>query len=145
MCEVKKILQQKGNAIYSVGPDATVLEALKLMASCNIGVVLVVENSKILGIFSERDCVYTLAAEDDLMLHTPIKQYMTSPVYYVTPDQNLEDCMSVMTAKNIRHLPVINDEKLEGMISIGDVVKTLILEKDESIKDLEKFLWVNMI
>ncbi|HMD90404.1 MAG TPA: CBS domain-containing protein, partial [Anaerolineaceae bacterium] len=71
--------------------------------------------------------------------------YMTSPVYYVTPDQTLEDCMNVMTAKNIRHLPVLNGDDLVGMVSIGDVIKTLIGERDESIKDLEQLLWVNLI
>lgn len=145
MCKVKEILREKGNAVYSVEPDATLLDALRLMARQNIGVVLVVENSKIVGIFSERDCVYYLASDESCSLQAPVKQYMTSPVYYVTPDQTLEDCMVVMTAKSIRHLPVLNEDDLVGMISIGDVVKTIIGEKDASIKDLEKFLWVNLI
>jgi len=145
MCKVKEILQKKENEIYSVGPDATIMEALKLMANYGIGVVLVIENSKILGIFSERDCIYDLAEDKNCSLQAPIKLYMTSPVYYVTPDQTLEDCMNVMTAKNIRHLPVLNGDDLVGMVSIGDVIKTLIGERDESIKDLEKFLWVNLI
>ena len=145
MCKVKEILQEKGNAVYSVEPDATLLDALRLMARQNIGVVLVVENSKIVGIFSERDCVYYLASDEGCSLQAPVKQYMTSPVYYVTPDQTLEDCMVVMTAKSIRNLPVLNEDDLAGIISIGDVVKTIIGEKDASIKDLENFLWVNLI
>lgn len=145
MCKVKEILREKGNAIYSVGPDATIMDALKLMANYGIGVVLVIENSKILGIFSERDCVYDLAEDMNCSLQAPVKLYMTSPVYYVTPDQTLEDCMNVMTAKNIRHLPVLHDDDLVGMVSIGDVIRTLIGERDESIKDLEHLLWVNLI
>jgi CBS domain-containing protein len=145
MCKVKEILREKGNAIYSVEPDASILDALRLMAKQAIGVVLVVEDSKILGIFSERDCVYDLASDDGCSLQAPVRQYMTSPVYYVTPDQTMEDCMAVMTAKNIRHLPVLHDDDLIGMISIGDVIKTIISERDASIHDLENFLWVNMI
>jgi CBS domain-containing protein len=145
MCKVKEILKKKENEIYSVAPDATIMAALKLMANYGIGVVLVIENSKILGIFSERDCVNDLATENNSLLQAPIKQYMTSPVYYVTPDQTLEDCMNVMTAKNIRHLPVLQGDDVVGMVSIGDVIKTLIGERDESIKDLEQLLWVNLI
>jgi CBS domain-containing protein len=145
MCKVKEILQEKGNAVYSVAPDAAVLDALRLMAKQNIGVVLVVDDPRILGIFSERDCVSDLASDDSLYLQAPVKDYMTSPVYFVTPDQTMEDCMAVMTAKNIRHLPVLEDEKLIGMISIGDVVRTIVSERDASIHDLENFLWVNLI
>lgn len=145
MCKVKEILRKKENEIYSVPPDATIMDALKLMAKYEIGVVLVIENSKIVGIFSERDCVYDLAADNQCSLQAPVRLYMTSPVYYVTPDQTLEDCMNVMTAKNIRHLPVLNGDDLVGMVSIGDVIKTLIGERDESIKDLEQLLWVNLI
>jgi len=145
MCKVKEILREKGNAIYSVGPDAPLLDALRLMARQNIGVVLVIEDSRILGIFSERDIVYDLASEESCSLQAPVRQYMTSPVYYVTPDQTLEDCMAVMTAKNIRHLPVLQADDLIGMISIGDVVKTMLGERDASIHDLENFLWVNLI
>ncbi|MDR3575202.1 MAG: CBS domain-containing protein [Anaerolineaceae bacterium] len=145
MCKVKEILRKKENEIYSVGPDATIMDALKLMAAYGIGVVLVIENSKILGIFSERDCVYDLAENRNCSLNSPVIMYMTSPVYYVTPDQTLEDCMNVMTAKNIRHLPVLKDDDVVGIVSIGDVIKTLIGERDESIKDLEQFLWVNLI
>jgi CBS domain-containing protein len=145
MCKVKEILRKKGDEIHAVEPDASILDAVHLMAKEDIGMVLVVENAKIVGIFSERDCVYNLASEKGFSLQTPVRQVMTSPVYYVTPDQTMEDCMAVMTAKCIRHLPVLDREELVGVISIGDVVKNIVLEKDSSIKDLEKFLWVNLI
>ncbi len=145
MNKIAEILQEKGKTVYSVGPDATMMEALKLMAANKIGAVLIVENNKIHGIFSERDCVQNLANLTDCSLQTPVTEFMTSPVYYITPDQTLDDCMAVMTSKRLRHLPVLDGEELVGIISIGDVVKKLISERDERIKDLENFLWVNLI
>lgn len=145
MLKVNDILLRKGNAVYSVRPDATMLDALLLMADMNIGVVLIIDDDKILGIFSERDCVYDLAKNQGCSLDTPIRELMVSPIYFVTPDQTLNDCMAAMTVKHIRHLPVLDGEDVVGMISIGDVVRAIIGDKDERIKDLENFLWVNLI
>lgn len=145
MCKVKEILRKKGDEVYSVDPDSPIQDALRLMAKENIGVVLVIENSKIVGIFSERDCVSELAGDENFSLRAPVRQVMTSPVYYVTPEQTIEECMAVMTAKCIRHLPVLDEDDLVGVISIGDVVRTIVSEKDASIKDLENYLWVNLI
>ncbi len=145
MNKIKEILEEKGNTVYSVGPEATMMEALKVMTANKIGAVLIIENNKIRGIFSERDCVQNLANLTDCSLQTPVTEFMTSPVYYITPDQTLDDCMAVMTNKRLRHLPVLEGEALVGLISIGDVVKKLISERDERIKDLENFLWVNLI
>jgi CBS domain-containing protein len=143
--KIEEILQEKGKTVYAIGPDATMREALKMMAANKIGAVLIVENNKIHGIFSERDCVQNLANLADCSLETPITEFMTSPVYYITPDQTLDDCMAVMTSKRLRHLPVLQGEELVGIISIGDVVKKVLSERDERIKDLENFLWVNLI
>jgi CBS domain-containing protein len=145
MHKVKDILSQKGNAVYAVGPDATMLDALVIMADLNIGVMLIMEDNKILGIFSERDCVYDLAKNRSCSLETPIRELMVSPIYFVTPEQTLDDCMTAMTVKHIRHLPVLDGDDVVGMISIGDVVRTIIGDKDERIKDLENILWVNLI
>lgn len=145
MNKIEEILQEKGKKVYSVGPGATMREALKIMAAQKIGAILVIEGSKILGIFSERDCVQNLANLSDCSLETPITEFMSSPVYYITPDQTLDDCMAVMTSKRLRHLPVLDGDKLAGIISIGDVVKKVLSERDERIKDLENFLWVNLI
>lgn len=145
MNTIEQILQEKGKTVYTVGPDATMMDALKIMAEHKIGAVLIAEGSKIHGIFSERDCVQNLAQVTDCSLQTPITEFMTSPVYYITPDQTLDDCMAVMTSKRLRHLPVLNGEELVGIISIGDVVKKILSERDERIKDLENFLWVNLI
>ncbi len=143
--KIEEILQEKGKTVYSVGPDATMMDALKIMAANKVGAVLVVENNKIRGIFSERDCVQNLANLTECSLETPITEFMTTPVYYITPDQTLDDCMSVMTNKRLRHLPVLENEELVGIISIGDVVKVILSEREERIKDLENFLWVNLI
>jgi CBS domain-containing protein len=145
MTTVEEILKEKGKEVYTVGPQATMMEGLKLMATHKIGAVLVIENNKILGIFSERDCVQNLAQLSDCSLDAPITAFMSSPVYYITPDQTLDDCMTVMTGKRLRHLPVLNGEELVGLISIGDVVKKVLSERDERIKDLEQLLWVNLI
>ncbi len=145
MKKVKEILQEKGSAVYSVGPEASVLDALRLMAERNIGVVLVVEEGRIAGIFSERDCVADLATDPSWSVTAPIRQYMTSPVYFVTSQQTLEDCMVVMNAKNIRHIPVLDGETLAGMISIRDVIDALIGDRDERIETLEHLLWVNLV
>ncbi len=145
MNKIEEILQEKGRKVFSVGPGATMREALKLMTDNHIGAVLVLEGSKILGIFSERDCVQHLAERSDCSLDAPITDFMSSPVYFITPEQTLDDCMAVMTSKRLRHLPVREGEDLVGLISIGDVVKKILGERDERIKDLENFLWVNLI
>jgi len=145
MNKIKEILQEKGKTVFSVGPDATMRDALNLMAANNIGAVFIVENGKIRGVFSERDCVQSLAKVSDCSLQAPITDFMTSPVYYITPEQTLDDCMAIMTGKRLRHLPVLEGDDLVGIISIGDVVKKILSERDERIKDLENLLWVNLI
>ena len=145
MSKVEEILQEKGRAVHMVGPEATMREALKVMAANKIGAVLVVEGKKIHGIFSERDCVQNLANLDDCSLDTPVSEFMSHPVYYVTLDQTLDDCMAVMTNERLRHLPVLQGDGLAGIISIGDVVKKVLGEREAHIKDLENFLWVNLI
>ena len=145
MTTVEEILKEKGKTVDALGPQATMMEALKIMTTHKIGAVLVIENNKILGIFSERDCVQNLAQLSECSLETPITDFMSSPVYYITPDQTLDDCMAVMTGKRLRHLPVLAGEELVGLISIGDVVKKVLSERDERIRDLEQLLWVNLI
>jgi CBS domain-containing protein len=145
MNKIEEILQEKGKTVYSVGLDATMMDALKIMTVNKIGAVLIVEDNKIHGIFSERDCVQNLADLTDCSLQAPITDFMSSPVYYITPDQTIDDCMAVMTSKRLRHLPVLDGEELVGIISIGDVVKQILGERNERIKDLENFLWVNLI
>lgn len=145
MITVADILKEKGSSVITVGPEATMMDGLKLMAAHKIGAVLIVEGSKIHGIFSERDCVQNLAQLSDCSLDAPITDFMSSPVYFITLAQTLDDCMAVMTSKRLRHLPVLDGDALVGLISIGDVVKKVLSERDERIKDLEHLLWVNLV
>ena len=139
MATVESILKNKGNAVYSVKPEATILDALKVMTEKQVGAVLVMDGDTVKGIFSERD----YARRGTLLgnpVTTPVKDVMTSKVYYVSPEQSAETCMAQMSDKRIRHLPVVKDGKVVGVISIGDVVKTLLQDKDALIKGLENYM-----
>lgn len=144
MATVKDLLKAKFTQVWYVTPTSTVSDALKLLSEQQIGAVLVVEAGKIVGIFSERDFARN-ALSSEVNLSTPVSELMVRGVYYVTPDQSVESCMAMMTAKRIRHLPVLEDGKLVGVISIGDVIKQMLLEKDNTIQSLEDYIWVHMI
>ncbi len=139
MATVMDVLKEKGNKIYTVSPGDTILEALKLMAEAQIGAVLVMENDKVVGIFSERDYARRGTLKGNSVT-TPVKEVMTSEVYYVDPDRSAEACLAQMTDKHIRHLPVLKDGKVVGVVSIGDVVKSMIADQNELIKGLENYI-----
>jgi len=145
MTIVRDLLQYKGNAVWAISPDTPLKEALRLMADKDVGALLVIEDCKAVGIFSERDYARQVVSAEGLSMGTPIKELMTHPIFYVTPEQTVEECMALMTAKHFRHLPVMDGECLGGVISIGDIVKQLIFERDITIKDLEDYIWVHMI
>jgi len=145
MTTVRDLLQSKGTAVWAIEPDTPLKEALRLMAEKDVGALLVEEACKAVGIFSERDYARMVVSMKDLSMETPIKELMTHPIFYVTPEQTLDECMTLMTTKRFRHLPVMVGECLGGVISIGDIVKQLILERDLTIKDLEDYIWVHMI
>jgi CBS domain-containing protein len=140
MLTVRDLLKSKGDVIWSVSPDTTTLDALRLMAEKHIGALLVLEEGKIAGIISERDFVVRIAQQSAADMQTPVKEYMTSEVITVTPDQTIEECMQIMTDRRLRHLPVLNKDQLAGLISIGDLVKGTITEQKILIKDLEKYI-----
>ena len=140
MTTIRDLLRTKGNQVWSIGPQASIEEALRLMAERRIGALTVLEEGRIAGIFSERDFARQIIAEDAISLKTPVREAMTHPVLYIEPDQSIEDCMKLMTARRIRHVPVLEGERLVGLISIGDVVKELISEKDTQIKQLENYI-----
>lgn len=142
---VRDILKEKGDQVWSVKLDTPLIEALVLMAEKKIGFVPVIEQGNILGVFSERDFARLMSAQSDLPLDTHVGDVMVHPVYFVYPDQTVEECMAVMSAKHFRHLPVMQDECCIGVISIGDVVKRIVLEKDLAIENLENLLWANLI
>jgi CBS domain-containing protein len=128
---VAEFLAGKGAAVYTVKPDATVYEALELMADKNIGAVLVTDKSgKLAGILSERDYARKMMIKGRDSHSTKVKEIMTTLVVSINPETRLRDCMSLMTEKRIRHLPVFQGEKLVGVVSIGDVVKSLLSEQD---------------
>lgn len=140
MKTVRDILKKKGSDAYSISPQATVYEALQVMADKNIGAVLVIENGKLVGIFSERDYARKVILKGKASKETLVSDLMTRNILYVSPDKNVEDCMFLMTTKHVRHLPVMEGDRLEGIISINDVVKIIISEQKFAIDTLEKYM-----
>lgn len=137
---VSQILHAKGNDVWSVSPDSSVFDALKLMAEKNIGAVLVLENDELAGIMSERDYARKVILYGKASKDTPVREIMSTRIFYVRSDQNIEDCMAIMTNKRIRHLPVMKDDELIGVLSIGDVVNAIISEKEYIIEQLENYI-----
>ena len=138
---VSTILQIKGNDVYSVKKDTPIIDVLDLMAETGIGAVLVMEDEKIAGIFSERDFARKVAKTRNLSLDVPVSELMTKDVFVISPDETIDECMALMSSSKIRHLPVIENEKLVGLISIGDVVKISIEDKDLQIQSMEKYIF----
>ncbi len=137
---VSELLRAKEREIWSVKPDSSVLEALNLMADKNVGALLVFEEEKLVGIFSERDYARKVILKGKASKDTTVKEIMSSKVLYVKPEQTVEDCMALMTDKRIRHLPVLEEDQVVGVISIGDVVKAIISDKDFMIHQLESYI-----
>jgi CBS domain-containing protein len=141
MDTVKDLLDAKGHEVYSVRPNATVYEALELMAEKNLGAVLVVgDKNEVKGIFSERDYARKIILMGRQSQDTPVKDIMTKEVYGVHYETTAEECMALMTDKHIRHLPVCKEGKLAGVISIGDVVKAVMAEQKVKIENLENYI-----
>jgi CBS domain-containing protein len=140
MKTVRQLLQQKGYNIWSIAPDATVYNALELMADKNIGAVLVMDGENLVGILSERDYARKVILKARFSRDTLVREIMTEKVVCVRPDQSVEECMALMTAKRIRHLPVTEGSKVIGVISIGDAVKAVISEQEFIIEQLENYI-----
>lgn len=138
---VRQLMQAKGdNQTFYVSPNATVLDALEMMADKNVGAVMVVEDDEIVGIFTERDYARKLVLQGKTSLNTPIREAMTRNTVTVRPDHTLEECMALMSEWHIRHLPVMKDNKLIGMVSMRDVVEMIISLKDSTISKLENYI-----
>ena len=141
MISVHKVMEGKSeDAIWSVTPGHMVIEALEMMAEKNIGAVLVMDGEQLLGIFSERDYARKGIIKGRKAKSTPVTEVMTSKLFTVTPDMGIRECMNLMSTKRIRHLPVIQDEKVIGLLSIGDIVNAIILEQRTHIKFLEQYI-----
>lgn len=137
---VRQILQGKGGQIHWIRPDASVYEALELMADKNIGAVLVLDRGELVGILSERDYARKVILKGRLSRDTHVRDIMSEHVVGVGPEQTLGECMALMTDKRIRHLPVVENGHLIGVISIGDVVRAIISQQEFVIQQLEDFI-----
>ena len=140
MGKVRNIIQTKGNAIYSVPSKITVYHALEVMFEKNIGALLVIDDGKFLGIFTERHYARKLALRGKSSKETTIGEIMTERPVTVTLETSIEDCMKMMAGKKIRHLPVTENGQLVGLISVGDVVKYIIQEQKSIIENLEQYI-----
>jgi len=140
MTTLQEILQAKGHDVWKISPDATVYEALSLMAAKNVGALVVVEGPRVVGIISERDYARNVVLQGKSSRDTPVKEVMTARVYYARPKQTALECMALMTDKHVRHLPVLEDDRLLGVISIGDVVKAIIEEQESVIRQYEEYI-----
>jgi len=140
MVTAEQLLGHKSGVLYSIDPDAPVLEAIQLMADHSIGAVLVMKGTELLGIVSERDYARKVVLLGRSSSDTPVWQIMSSPVVTVTPSTSLDDCMRIMTVKRIRHLPVAQGEGVLGMLSIGDLVKAVIDEQKKTIEELVNYI-----
>ena len=141
MKSVVHILESKQHqTVYSIRPDARVLDAVKMMAEKKIGALLVMEGEQVVGIISERDYARKIVLMGRSSSDTAVRDIMSSPVMYVRPDQTNEECMALMTENRLRHLPIMDDGKLVGLISIGDLVKDIISEQQFTIEQLEHYI-----
>jgi len=140
MHNVRDLIRRKGSRVFSVKPDASVLEALRLMAEQNIGAVLVMTGAQVNGILSERDCVRKVDLAGKNSHDTKVSEIMTGEVLYVEAGQSLDECMAVMIDKNIRHLPVYENGKLLGLISVRDVLKEVVDYQTFMISQLEHYI-----
>jgi CBS domain-containing protein len=140
MKTVERLLETKGYDIWSITPDASVYEAVKLMTDKAIGALLVLESGKLVGIISERDCTRRVILKERAPKDTSVREIMTSDVITVRPGQTVEECMVLVTAKRIRHLPVLAGDQLMGIVSIGDLVKEVISQQEFMIQQLENYI-----
>lgn len=140
MQTIKAFLHSSPRAICSVQPEQTVWEALQVLAENNIGALLVMEGTQMVGIFSERDYARRVELKDRLTRETRVSDVMTSEFITISPDQKMHECMQIMTDNRIRHLPVMKDGQLIGMVSIGDVLLVMISEQKQLIEQLQSYI-----
>ena len=140
MRTIEQLLQVKGGDIWSIEPRATAYNALQIMAEKNVGALLVMEKEKLVGIFSERDYARKVILKDKSSKNTYVGELMTREVFYIEANSTIEESMALMTAKRIRHLPVLKNNQLIGIVTLGDVVKQIISDQKFAIRELEKYI-----
>jgi CBS domain-containing protein len=138
MNTIRHILQIKGSDVWSIDPESTVYEALRRMADKGVGALLVMDKDQLIGILSERDYARKIILFNKSSRETLVREIMTSEVFTIHPDQTVHECMDLMTQKRIRHVPVLEDQHVLGVISIGDVVKDLLYHQRQTIRNLEE-------
>ena len=140
MHNIRDILQKKGTVIWSTSPDETVLEAISRMAERHVGAMLVLDGDQLVGFFSERDYMRKVVLKGLRSHNTPVSKVMTSPVFTISPDATVQQGLSMMTEKHIRHLPVTDESGVVGVVSIGDLVKAVMEDQEALIEQLESYL-----
>ena len=140
MITVRHLLDRKDRALFSIAPEEAVLEAIRMMADRHVGALLVMRGTELAGIVSERDYARKVVLLGRSSADTPVSQIMSSPVLTVSLDNSVQDCMRLMTERRIRHLPVIDGGRVVGMVSIGDLVKAVIEEQQQTIEQLESYI-----
>jgi CBS domain-containing protein len=140
MITVRHLLDRKDRALFSIAPEEPVLEAIRMMADRHVGALLVMRGTELAGILSERDYARKVVLLGRSSADTPVSQIMSSPVISVRLENSVQDCMRLMTERRIRHLPVIDGGRVVGMISIGDLVKAVIEEQQQTIEQLESYI-----
>ena len=140
MSIISEIIEKKGGLVLSVKKSDSVFDAIRLMAEVNVGAVLVTEDKSIIGIFTERDYLQKIALNSLSSRNTEVKDVMSSPVITATPNDSVRDCMETMTSCRCRHLPVVDGENLLGIVSIGDLVKKLLEEKESEVEQLSHYI-----
>src|SRR4029077_9396946 len=137
---VRVVLKQKGQDIWHVSPEGCVYDAIEMMADKHVGALLVISEGKLVGVVSERDYARKVILQGKSSKQTQVKEIMTSPAIFVTPEQTVQDCMRIMTDRRIRHLPVVKDEEILGVVSIGDLVKWMISAQQQTISELHNYI-----
>jgi CBS domain-containing protein len=140
MTLVAQVLSRKGYTVYSIEPNQRVLEAVRLMAQYEIGALLVMQGAQLVGIVSERDYARKVILQGRSSGDTAVQQIMSSPVVTVHPDQSVPECMQIMTDNRVRHLPVVEGQRVVGVLSIGDLVRTVVEEQQHTIEQLERYI-----
>ena len=140
MALVTELLRRKGYTIYSVEPDQPVLEAIRRMAEYGVGALLVMRGEQLLGVVSERDYARKVILKGRSSSDTPVRQIMSAPVITVRADQSVAECMQLMTERRVRHLPVVQTDRVVGVVSIGDLVRSVVEEQQQTIEQLEQYI-----
>ena len=140
MKSLKQLLSAKGGLVHSIGPDAKVIEALQIMAQKDVGALVVMEGDLLAGILSERDYARKVILRGKSSQDVPVREIMTAEVVTVETSRTIEECMALVTHRRVRHLPVVEDGNLIGLVSIGDLVKEVIAEQEQTIKQLESYI-----